>query len=160
MFKKLLVASTTIVYSVTLSNSLGIARTDTVQADTRHGEHKHDGGMHNHAKTMEIAPGQPIPAVDLTVHQDPVTGWNLETKVSNFRFSPENASKAAQPGEGHAHIYVNGKKIARLYSSWYHLDNLPPGKNEITVGLNANSHEALVHNGKQIQDTKVIQVTN
>ena len=41
-------------------------------------------------------------------------GYNLEAKVSNFRFAPEDVNTAAKPGEGHAHLNVNDKKIARL----------------------------------------------
>lgn len=69
----------------------------------------------------------------------------------------ENINKAAKPGEGHAHLQVNGKKITRLYG-WYYLENLQPGKNEITVSLNVNSHKTLAHNGKMIQDTEIVEV--
>ncbi|WP_232224216.1 hypothetical protein [Mastigocladopsis repens] len=116
-----------------------------------------DGTTHHH-KTVEISPGQPIPSVDLVVHQDAKKGWNLEVKVTNFSFAPESVNTADKPGEGHAHLNVNGKKIARLYGNWYYLENLPPGKNIITVSLNANNHESLVNNGKLIQDTEIIEV--
>ena len=147
MIKQLLVATTTIVCLSGLTSTIEITRADDA---------KHSDGRHQH-KTVEIPAGQPVPTVNLIVHPDPMSGWNLETQVTNFRFAPESASKAAKPGEGHAHIYVNGKKVGRLYSAWYHLDQLPPGKNEITVSLNANSHEALVYNGQAIADTKVVQ---
>jgi hypothetical protein len=126
-------------------------------ADAPHGDMTGKAGEHSHA-TIEIPPGQPVPSVDLIVHPDPKKGWNLETKVSNFKFAPEHASTASIPGEGHAHLYVNGKKMARIYSSWYYLETLNPGRNEITVALNANSHEALVHNGKKIEDTEIVEV--
>jgi hypothetical protein len=132
---------------------LAIARTDNLLADGQHG-----ASTDPHHKTMEIPPSQAAPSVDLIVHEDPMKGWNLEVKVTNFRFAPENASREAQPGEGHGHVYVNGKKIARLYGSWYYLESLNSGKNEITVALNANSHEALVHNGKIIKDSEIIEV--
>lgn len=158
VLRKFLVASTTAVCLVLLGNGFGIAKTDTIEADTRHNGHSHGADTHPH-DTMEIPPGQPVPSVDLVVHKDPMSGWNLETKVTDFRFAPENASKAAKPGEGHAHLYVNGKKVARLYGGWYHLDHLPSGRHELKLGLNANSHEALVHNGKQIEDTEIVEVT-
>ena len=153
MFKSLLLASTALVCLTLVGNNLVIARNDHIQADAQHS----DATEHHH-KTIEIPAGQPIPSVDLVVHQDPMKGWNLEIKVSNFRFAPENVSTQAKPGEGHAHLYVNGEKLTRLYGSWFYLDNLKPGKNTITVGLNANSHDALVHNGQMISDTEIIQV--
>lgn len=151
MLKRILLASTTIFCATVISN-MGIARTQKIITDARH-----QGGEHQHHKTMEIPAGQPVPSVDLIVHKDSLRGYNLQAKVSNFRFAPENVNQAAKPGEGHAHIYVNGKKINRLYSSWYYLE-LPPGKNAIAVSLNANSHESLAHNGKMIQDTEIVQV--
>jgi hypothetical protein len=122
-----------------------------VNADTKHHQD------HHHQK-MEIPAGQPVPSVDLIVHKDKKKGWNLEAKVTNFRFAPESINNKSLPGEGHAHLYINGQKITRLYSSWYYLENLKPGENKITVSLNANSHEQLVHNGKMITDTEIIDV--
>ncbi|NEQ86348.1 MAG: hypothetical protein F6K26_41645 [Moorea sp. SIO2I5] len=118
----------------------------------------HGEGMGHHHGTMEIPSGQPVPDVDLVVYQDPMTGWNLEIKVSNFQFSPQNASKGHQPGEGHGHLYINGKKINRIYSNWYHIGKLEPGRNEIKVTLNSNNHQDLVHNGEMISDTEIIEV--
>jgi hypothetical protein len=157
MSKQFLLASTAIVFLSAIANSSGVASPNRLLADSPHGNMTGEAGEHSHA-TLEIPPGQPVPSVDLIVHSDPKKGWNLETKVSNFKFAPEHTSTASIPGEGHAHLYVNGKKITRIYGSWYYLENLNPGRNEITVALNANSHEALVHNGKKIEDTEIIQV--
>ncbi|MGH8001360.1 MAG: hypothetical protein ACREPR_18545 [Brasilonema sp.] len=54
---------------------------------------------------------------------------------------------------------MNGQKVTRLYSNWYYLENLPPGKNRITVSLNTNTHEGFIYNGKLIQDTKIIEIS-
>lgn len=126
-----------------------------VGSTSHHGE-----GMGHHHGTMEIPSGQPVPDVDLVVYPDPMTGWNLEIKLSNFQFSPKNASKAHQPGEGHGHLYINGKKITRIYSNWYYIGKLEPGSNKITVTLNSNNHQDLVHNGEMISDTEIIKVVS
>ncbi|OKH27323.1 hypothetical protein NIES1031_08415 [Chroogloeocystis siderophila 5.2 s.c.1] len=122
----------------------------------------HSPSSHNHAdnhdKIMEIPSGQAVPTVDLVVHKDAMKGYNLEVKVTNFQFAPERVNTDATPGEGHGHIYINNKKLTRLYGSWYYLENLQPGRNEITVSLNANNHMALAHNGKRIFDTEVVNV--
>lgn len=81
MLKKLLLVSTTLL-CVAAGSNLVIARTQKILADTRH-EH----GKIDHHKTMEIPAGQPIPSVDLSVHKDPMKGYNLQAKVSNFRFA-------------------------------------------------------------------------
>lgn len=136
-----------------MADSMEIALTKTMLADAKDGSSKDV-----HRKMMEIPDAQPIPSVNLIVHPDPMRGYNLEVQVTNFKFAPENVNTAARPGEGHAHLYVNGKKIARLYGNWYYLENLQPGKNKITVSLNANSHEVLARDGKIIQDTEIVQV--
>jgi hypothetical protein len=120
--------------------------------------HHSEGQSGHHHSNLEISSGQPIPTVNLVVHPDSVKGWNLEIKVTNFRFAPDRVNTKSSATEGHAHLYVNGKKITRLYGSWYYLDNLPPGQNKITVSLNANGHEQLTHRNKPIEATTVIQV--
>ncbi len=154
MFKRLLLVSTTIVCLTVMADSVEIALTETIQADAKHDS----SGKDAHHKMMEIPEAQAIPSVNLIVHPDPMRGYNLEVQVTNFKFAPENVNTAARPGEGHAHLYVNGKKIARLYGNWYYLENLQPGKNKITVSLNANSHEVLARDRKIIQDTEIVQV--
>ncbi|WP_088242555.1 hypothetical protein [Calothrix rhizosoleniae] len=124
-------------------------------ADKMNHHHNH----HNHShKSIEIPTGQAVPSVDLVVYKDTKKGWNLQAKVTNFKFAPENVNKDDKPGEGHGHLYINGKKITRIYSSWYYLASLPPGKNKVTIRLNANKHNPLAHNGKLIEDTEMIEV--
>ncbi len=91
-------------------------------------------------------------------HTDPVEGWNLEIQTTNFSFAPEQVNQANSPGMGHGHIYINGEKVSRIYGPWLHLPQLPSGRNEITVGINANSHQALTHNGQKIESTVVVDV--
>ncbi|MGB6300837.1 MAG: hypothetical protein WBF90_32325 [Rivularia sp. (in: cyanobacteria)] len=116
-----------------------------------HGEHKHG--------KMEVPQGQAVPTVDVVVLKDAKKGWNLQANVTNFEFAPEKVNQAAEAGEGHAHLFVNGKKITRLYSSWYYLENLEPGENKIKVTLNANDHADWASNGKVIEDTEIVQVS-
>ena len=132
------------------------------QADTGHGHTSNssmsDGHRDGHHGTLEIPAGQPVPTVNLVAHPDPVEGWNLEIQTTNFRFAPEQVNQANSPGVGHGHIYINGEKMSRIYGSWLHLPQLPSGRNEITVSLNANDHQALTHNGQKIESTVVVDV--
>lgn len=152
----------TVVTVIVFGNSLSwgeVPRSSAVElADESHGEHDHGQGMNHNHEPMEIPEGQPIPSVDLVVHPDQMKGWNLEVKVSNFRFAPEHASSNDRPGEGHAHLYVNGEKITRIYGNWYYLGILEPGRNQLRVNLNSNDHKQLVHQGQPIEDVEVIEV--
>jgi hypothetical protein len=114
--------------------------------------------MDHHHDMMAVPAGQPVPSVEIQVHPDPVSGWNLEILTTNFRFAPERVNQANQPNEGHGHLYINGEKVSRIYGNWLHLPELPTGRNQITVGLNANSHATLTHNGEPIEATVVVEV--
>ena len=106
-----------------------------------------------------VPEGQVAPSVDLVVHKDPKGGYNAEIKTTNFTFKPENASTEHVFGEGHAHIYVDGVKINRVYGNWYHLASLGgSGTHEVRVELSANSHAAYMHNGEVIEDIEVVEV--
>jgi hypothetical protein len=82
----------------------------------------------------------------------------LQVKTTNFAFAPERINTKGIASEGHAHLYIDGKKVTRLYGPWYYLGNLSPGQRTVTVTLNANGHEDLIYGGKPIQATQMIQV--
>ncbi|MGH1427928.1 MAG: hypothetical protein ACRBEE_08310 [Arenicella sp.] len=99
---------------------------------------------------LDISSWVKKPSVELVVERDDMAGWNVHVKAKNFRFSPERVNEILTEGEGHAHLFVDGNKVARLYGEWFHLGDLTAGKHEIKVSLNANNHAALVLNGQII----------
>lgn len=108
---------------------------------------------------VEIPKGSEIPAVNLSVSSDGPDTWLLKLSLFHFAFAPEKVGeKKLSYNEGHAHLYINGKKISRLYGEYYHLGNLKEGRNEITITLNSNNHGALMADGKPVQATRVIEV--
>ena len=107
---------------------------------------------------LEIPTGQAIPSVNLVAHPDAHQGWNLEVQVTDFTFVPEQVNRSNLPFEGHAHLYIDGTKITRLYGNWYYLESLPSGRHEITVSLNTNDHRTLTHQGQPIEATIVLDV--
>ncbi|MEM7753215.1 MAG: hypothetical protein AAF230_07360 [Pseudomonadota bacterium] len=104
----------------------------------------HSAHQHVHGEALMIEPGDDAPKLALDMTPDPVAGWNLNLQTENFVFAAERAGAAHVPGEGHAHIYVNGIKVARAYGNWFHLERLPPGTVEIEVTLNSNDHRSLM----------------
>lgn len=113
---------------------------------------------HSHHGIINIPNNAAIPAVDLVIHEDTLSGWNLEIRTENFRFAPKNVNQPGDFQEGHAHLYINGKKITRLYSNWYYLGELKLGKNEIKVTLTSNDHKDLVYQGNKIEDTSIMHI--
>lgn len=98
----------------------------------------------------EIPSGFPVPEISLKATPDPMGGWNLEVKTSNFTFKPESAGKADVPNQGHGHVFVNGKKAYRIYGNWMHIV-LPKGRNTLRVNLTTNSHKDYSVNGRPLQ---------
>jgi hypothetical protein len=119
------------------------------------GEH-HDAEHHH--KTVAIPDGQAVPKVSLEVTPDAISGWNLQITLENFRFTPEKVNQESRTTDGHAHLMLNGRKIARLYGTWYHIPSLPQGKNALKVTLNTNKHEEITYHGKAIAAIAVVDV--
>jgi hypothetical protein len=115
-----------LVTTAILTGGLG-AIAAPLQADTGHG---HDGDPspaetrphsgehddpHEHGM-LAVSEDQPIPTVVVEIFPDPVAGWNLWVQTENWEFAPERVNETSVTTEGHAHLYVNGEKITRLYS--------------------------------------------
>ena len=92
---------------------------------------------------LVIEPGEGAPSLIAHLTKDPVDGHNLRIDLENFTFSPEGAGYDDVPGEGHAHVYADGVKVARIYSTWSHLD-LPTGARLLHVALYTNSHRTIM----------------
>lgn len=122
-----------------------------------HTQTEHTPDAHTHER-VEVPVDLPVPTINLVVHPDARQGWNLEVQVTHFQFAPDRVNVASSPTEGHAHLYIDGTKITRLYSNWYYLGELPSGRHEITVNLNTNTHATLTHDGQPIQATVVVDV--
>jgi len=110
---------------------------------------------HEH-NTFEVdAEGAPA-ITGISVIKDPKAGWNLSFETSGFIFTPENASTDHVANEGHAHVYVDGEKITRLYGSDFYLGELGEGEHDISVTLNTNDHKDYAVDGKVIEARQTI----
>jgi uncharacterized Zn-binding protein involved in type VI secretion len=117
----------------------------------------HQPGAAGHG-SISIPPGQPVPTLKVMVYPDEKRGWNLELKTTQFTFAPQRVNQTNIAQEGHAHLMINGQSVTRLYSNWYYIKSLQPGRNTIEVGLASNHHNSLMFNGRPIADTVVINV--
>ena len=112
----------------------------------------------SHETIVEVPAGTSAPTVGLEVTQDPSGSWNARITTNNFRFAPEHVSLENVMGEGHAHIYVDGVKVNRVYGNWYHLGALSEGEHEVSVSLNANDHSSYAVDGEKITDVVTVTV--
>tara|TARA_R110002072_G_scaffold12511_9_gene53934 strand:+ start:3243 stop:3731 length:489 start_codon:yes stop_codon:yes gene_type:complete len=121
----------------------------------------HDGAQINHGMThdapLDVA-AENAPKVSMMLMPDSMAGYNLHVTVENFAFSPQGASGAAVPGQGHAHVYINGEKLNRLYGEWMHIASLPKGDVTVEVTLNSNDHRPLAVEGTPISASTTLSV--
>lgn len=107
---------------------------------------------HTHA-ALDVSGWAQIPSVSVVVHEDTMGGYNLEVTPVNFTFAPQHVNGAVVPGEGHAHLYINGVKYTRLYGQWIYLpvSAFTKGENTVRVTLNANNHSDLAVGQKLVE---------
>ena len=107
--------------------------------------------MHDHP-LLPVSETLPVPSVSHLMFPDVMGGFNIQILARNFEFTPAAINRQPEYNSGHAHIYVNGVKYARVYSTWFHLPTsaLKPGENLVKVTLNANNHSEWAKEGKAI----------
>lgn len=116
-----------------------------------------DGAITIHEVAREVAPN-----VNLEVQKDPTGGFNVRVLTSNFVWRPEMASKQHVVGEGHAHVYLDGRKIMRIYSEWFHLNTYQfatkAGEQLVSIEFVGNDHAPYTIQGTPLGSEQVINV--
>lgn len=125
---------------------------------------------HSHIP-IDLPEDAPEPALSLTLYKDAVSGFNLEIHTDNFLLVPPpraelpmsvlmKATVDPDSGyvEGHAHLYVNGKKLQRLYGKDVHLPGtlFHAGINQVAVTINNHGHMYWTVGGRQVIATLYI----
>ncbi|MFJ8594517.1 hypothetical protein [Streptomyces sp. NPDC093598] len=102
----------------------------------------------------EVEP-EDAPDVGIEVQPDAAGGWDVRLTVRNFRFSPAGAAARAVAGRGLAHLYVDGRPVARLRAPAYRLDArlVPRGTHRVTARLYADDATAWAVDGKPVEST-------
>lgn len=98
----------------------------------------------------EVASDNP-PSLTMAVEKDSMDGWNITLAPQNFEFTPDQAGQNGVPNTGHAHLYIDGVKVARLYGVHHHMPDLPAGQYEVVVTLSSNDHAYYTLDGERIE---------
>lgn len=110
-------------------------------------------GHHKGASNAE----HPVPQVSLSLtRKQDESGWQIDVSTEDFIFFIPQSPAPHSPGQGHAHIYLNGLKLQRLYGNSASFGNLPPGTYTVNVTLNTNMHNVYRANGKAISAKAII----
>ncbi|USD67063.1 hypothetical protein [Vibrio sp. SCSIO 43136] len=111
----------------------------------------HSAEVHQHA-AKEIG-DMPVPQIAVSVTRDAVDGVNVNLQLSNYALGPpESEIECASVLQGHAHLFINGKRVMRLYAQSLHIpSHLLEGKiNQIAVSLNSHQHENWIVNDQTV----------
>ena len=122
---------------------------------TQSGSMQASAGGHVMTASVEAPEGT---SVGLEIEPDAVSGFNITVTTPGFTFTPEAVNSEHVPGQGHAHLYVDGVKITRLYGASYHLTGLAPGTHEVRVSLSTNSHADYVRGAGLVDATRTVTV--
>lgn len=115
----------------------------------------HSKGSHEHGLMTVI---ENAPTVDFEIVRQSNTSADIKLTTTNFTFTPENADGAHVAGEGHAHLYIDGKKITRLYGDWYQISGLEAGEYEVKVSLNTNDHRGYATVERMVEMKKMLLI--
>ena len=113
---------------------------------------------HHGGNTPELVASETPVSVAITAESDTTGGVDVRIATEGFRFAPELVDQAHTDGAGHAHIYVDGVKLGRVFENEYHIDQLAPGDHEIRVSLNSNDHGELTFNGEVVESTVTVTI--
>ena len=99
--------------------------------------------------------GKGAPEVAIEIQPDPAGGWDVRLTVHGFRFSPAGARTVPVAGRGIAHLYVDGRTVARLRTAEYHLAGhlVPRGTHHVTARLYADDGTVWAVHGKPVEST-------
>jgi plastocyanin len=115
----------------------------------------HDDAMTGSHGTIES--GVPL-GVQIETMVDDQGGVDVKINTDGWRWAPENVNGKSAPGEGHAHLYVDGAKIGRAYGPYQYVNPLEPGSHQIRVTLNDNGHDDLTSNGFPMEASVIVLI--
>lgn len=93
---------------------------------------------------LRLPPDRPEPSVALTATPREDGTLRLRIETEGFTFTELCVTEAAAVPVGHAHVIVDGVKVASAYHPVIDLDPLPPGVHDVTVVLRGQDHRALL----------------
>ena len=117
-----------------------------------------DGDHHHGSEVPDTVVAEAPVSLSVVAEADAAGGIDVHVETVGFRFAPEQVDQAHVPGVGHAHIYMDGEKLGRVFEPDYRIEVAPAGEREIRVSLNTNDHSELVFDGKKIEATVTVYV--
>ncbi len=93
---------------------------------------------------LKLPSDAPEPTLTLAARQHANGGWQLEIAATGFRFTAICLPTAAAAPVGHAHVFMDGAKVASAFVPVVDLGQLTPGRHAYRVVLRGQDHRVLV----------------
>jgi hypothetical protein len=120
--------------------------------------HDEPSGDHAHGDMQSLEwDGGTLPELSISVTGDSAQGWTVATSITNFTLTGSDASDHV-PGQGHAHIWVDGRVFTMISEPTVVIPILDPGTHEIMVTLSSNDHMDYVHDGEPLMARTIVEV--
>ena len=115
--------------------------------------------MHHHQTKQPVPKNAYTPSLTLQAVKDAMSGYNLILEIQKYQIGMpvENLKPILLEDkivlQGHAHLYVNGVKIQRVYGRFVHIPKsvFKNGENSIRVTLNNHQHATWTMAGQIIE---------
>ncbi|WP_308367900.1 MULTISPECIES: hypothetical protein [unclassified Microbulbifer] len=109
---------------------------------------------------LEVPAANPVPKISLRFYRDEISGLNLYIHVVDFQMGPPELAMKGRRPTGHGHLYINGRKVRRVYGPHQHLPDglFKPGVNLVMVSLNDHDQRAWRRDGLQIQASSFLDL--
>jgi hypothetical protein len=114
-----------------------------------------DHPSHGAEEPLQADPGM---SVAIRLDEDSVGGWNLFIETAGFIWAPEQAGSDPAESEGHAHLSIDGVKVARVYGPAVYLSSLDPGLHTVSVSLHGNNHAPYVIDDEPVAAALTLEV--
>lgn len=117
-----------------------------------------DHGSMDHA-AMPAMPQVGIRDIQVAPSEDD-GAWIVSLSTEGFEFvEPEPGIDAPDTdGQGHAHLYLNGLKLGRMYAPTARINALPAGRYTVEITLNRNTHTPYMAHGKPVTAQALVEV--
>ena len=106
---------------------------------------------------MAVPEHLPVPQIAMHLTRDSEDGFNLHVELQNFRLESPALRDTRGEGmlRGHAHLYLNGVKLTRLYGNDLHLPSrlFRSGINSLQISINDHERAVYAINREPIQAT-------
>jgi len=116
----------------------------------------------NGASSIHEISQSDAPSAKLEITKDPTGGFNVQVLTSRFIWRPDMASMKHVKGEGHAHVYLDGEKIMRIYNDWFHLNTFQfstkSGEQLLSIELVGNDHAPYTTEGLPVGAEALVDV--